>query len=130
MNTGEIPIIERRRHARAHSMHTASFEFGGGIASGTLLDLSFFGVLFEMDADYALCAGHGLLKVPFGRDPEEAIRVIARVVYRRDRSVGLSWDALAPEDIIKVRRLWEGDPARPWMLMRPVHSLFFLFRSR
>lgn len=130
MNTSETPTIDRRRHARANSACEASFECGDRMVAGTLVDLSFFGALFEMDADYALCAGGGLLNVPFGRDPEEAIRVVARVVYRRDRSVGLSWDALAPEDIIKVRRLWEGDPARPWMLMRPAHSLFFRLRSR
>lgn len=95
-----------------------------------MVDLSFFGALFEMDDDHALGAGTGELRVPFGRDPEEAVRVNARVVYRRDRSVGLSWDALTPEDIIKVRRLSDGDPSQPWMLMRPAHSLFFLHRAR
>lgn len=130
MNALETPATDRRQHARHTAGHLATFEHPRGIATGKVVDISFFGALFEMDADHAPSVRGGLLIVPFGRDPEEAVRVHAQLVYRRDRSVGLTWGSLAPEDIIKVRRLSEGDPSRPWMLMRPAHSLFFLRRAR
>lgn len=129
MPTSQELSPERRKHARSVIDRTATFEHEHGVANGVLMDISFFGALFEMNDDHAIGARLGLLVVPFSRDPAEAVQVHAKVVYRRDRSVGLTWDALAPEDIIKVRRLAQGDPSRPWMLMRPAHSLFFLRRA-
>lgn len=129
MDTIDVPTVDRRKHDRQPAGRQASFTYGQTTATGVLVDISFFGALFEMDDDQALGAPAGQLTVPYSRDPEEAVRVSAKVVYRRNRSIGLSWTSLAPEDIIKVRRLAEGDPSRPWLLMRPAHTLFFLRRA-
>ena len=128
MNTLHIPSEERRQHVRHAFSKEASFQHAEGAATGILTDISFFGALLEMDGNHALVIKSGILIVPFGRDPEEAIRVHARVVYRRDRSVGLSWDALTPDDIIKVRRLAEMGEGGRWLLMRPAHTLFWIRR--
>lgn len=125
MNTLQLPVEERRQHARVPFSREANFRHGGGAVAGLLVDISFFGALFEMNEDHALSGKSGNLWVPYSRDPEEAVQVSAKVVYRRDRSVGLSWDALAPEDIIKVRRLAEMSEGKPWLLMRPAHVLFW-----
>ncbi len=128
MNTLEMPPEERRQHVRYAFSKIASFEHDRGSATGHLIDISFFGAMFEMDADHALGVKMGTLIVPFSHDPQESVQVSARVVYRRDRSVGLSWEALAPEDIIKVRRLAEIEEGSPWLLMRPAHTLFWMRR--
>lgn len=125
MNNLQLPAEERRQHARCAFSREASFVHEEGTATGLLIDISFFGALFEMNGDHALSGKAGKLWVPFSRDPEEAVQVNAKVVYRRDRSVGLSWESLAPEDIIKVRRLAQMSEGRPWLLMRPTHILFW-----
>ncbi|MSQ59456.1 MAG: PilZ domain-containing protein [Betaproteobacteria bacterium] len=125
MKSLQLSSEDRRQHVRFPFSQAASFQHEGGIVAGLLADISFFGALFEMDEDHALSGKDGALRVPFGRDPEEAVLVNAKVAYRRDRSVGLSWEALAPENIIKVRRLAEISEGKPWLLMRSAHVLFW-----
>lgn len=125
MKSLQLPAEDRRQHVRFPFSHAASFRHEGGMVAGLLADISFFGALFEMNEDHALSGKAGDLCVPFSRDPEEAVHVNAKVVYRRDRSVGLSWESLTPEDIIKMRRLAEMSEGKPWLLMRPAHVLFW-----
>lgn len=126
MQTAQTESADRRQHERMSLGRAANFEHERGLAPGRLVDISFFGALFELSDEQPFSAKSGYLVVPFSRDPEEAIRVLAKVVYRRDRSVGLGWEALMPEDIIKVRRLAEGcDRRYPWLLARPTHTLFW-----
>lgn len=120
---------ERRHHCRVFLKRPAQFDHARGVATGHLVDLSFFGAMLEMDDDHALEVKSGTLVVPYSRDPQEAVQVSARVVYRRNRSVGLSWNALTPEDIIKVRRLAELEHGKPWLLMRPAHAIFWRSRT-
>lgn len=129
MKSLHLPQKDRRQHVRFPFSWEANFRHDGDNIAGVLVDISFFGALFEMNQDHALSGKAGNLWVPFSRDPEEAVQVSAKVVYRRDRSVGLSWEALAPEDIIKVRRLAEMREGKPWLLVRPAHVLFWTRHS-
>jgi|APDOM4702015191_1054821.scaffolds.fasta_scaffold157492_1 hypothetical protein len=125
MNSLQLPAEERRQYVRFGLTREASFEHERGLVTGHLIDISFFGALFEMDGDNSLGSKSGVLLVPYSRDPEEAVRVNAKLVYRRDRSIGLSWQSLDPEHIVKVRRLVEMNQGQPWLLMRPAHALFW-----
>ena len=80
----EVPV-QRRRYPRFPFHRMASIVYDSGECSGTLLDASFNGALFEASSRLSSQLPDCVLIIPFSRDPEEAIRLQAagRVSPRR-----------------------------------------------
>jgi len=103
----------------------ASIVYDSGECSGTLLDASFNGALFEASTRLASQIADCVLIIPFSRDPEEAIRLQAEVAYRRGVNVGLHWEQIDAESGMKLRRLVEMNLGTLRLLERPLLSLIW-----
>jgi hypothetical protein len=120
----EVPA-QRRRYPRFPFHRIASIVYDSGECSGSLLDASFNGALFEassrLDAQLPDC----VLIIPFSRDPEEAIRLQAQVAYRRGLRLGLHWGRIDAESTMKLQRLVEMNLGTLRLLERPLLSLIW-----
>ena len=91
----------------------------------SVLDLSIEGALLSMEEDDSSSVYQ--VRIPFGRDPEEAIQLPAVVVHKAQSHIGVRWAAAVPAELSwKLARLMErelGDLrieyARVPMLMWP-----------
>jgi hypothetical protein len=96
-----------------------------GEYSGSLLDASFNGALFEASGGLHAGLADCMLVIPFSRDPEEAIRLQASVAYRRGTCLGLHWMRIDPESAMKLQRLVEMNLGSLKLLERPLLSLIW-----
>ena len=118
----EVPV-QRRRYPRFPFHRMASLVYDSGECSGSLLDASFNGALFEASSRPTTQLADCVLIIPFSRDPEEAIRLQAQVVYRRSMSLGLHWGQIDAESSMKLQRLVEMNLGSLKLLERPLLSL-------
>jgi hypothetical protein len=125
MSSHEGAPTERRRHPRFPFHRMASMLFDTGECSGSLLDASFDGALFEASSVLSEHLADCLVIIPFSRDPEEAIRLQAQTVYRRGPRLGLQWLRMDPESAMKLQRLVEMNLGTLKLLERPVLSLIW-----
>jgi hypothetical protein len=96
-----------------------------GELAGTLLDISYQGTLFESVAPLRVVGDRCSLVIPFGRDPEEAIRLDAAVVFQDGGRLGLYWGEVGAETAMKLRRLLELTLGMPTLLDAPVRALIW-----
>ena len=125
MSLHEGAPTERRRYPRFPFHRMASVVFDTGECSGSLLDASFNGALFEASGVLSARLADCLLIIPFSRDPEEAIRLQAQTVYRRGPRLGLQWQQMDPESAMKLQRLVEMNLGTLKLLERPLLSLIW-----
>jgi hypothetical protein len=92
---------------------------------GTLVDISYEGALFECIAPLCGRVQCCHLIIPFGRDPEEAIRVDATVVFQDEMRLGLHWGQMLPENTMKLRRLLELTLGMPTLVDTPLPALLW-----
>ena len=124
-NTHEEAPSQRRRYPRFPFHRMASIAYDSGECSGALLDASLNGALFEAAGRINTPLADCLLIIPFSRDPEEAIRLQAQVVYRRGSRLGLHWEQIDAESSMKLRRLVEMNLGTLRLLERPLLSLIW-----
>lgn len=120
----EVPV-QRRRYPRFPFHRMASIVHDSGECSGSLLDASFNGALFEGSGALHARVTDCVLIIPFSRDPEEAIRLQAQVACRRGPRVGLYWPQIDAESNMKLRRLVEMNLGTLRLLERPLLSLIW-----
>lgn len=120
----EVPV-QRRRYPRFPFHRMASIVYDSGECSGSLLDASFNGALFEASSRLYAQLPDCVLIIPFSRDPEEAIRLQAQVAYRRGLRVGLHWPQIDAESSMKLQRLVEMNLGTLRLLERPLLSLIW-----
>ena len=120
----EVPA-QRRRYPRFPFHRMASIVYDSGECSGSLLDASFNGALFEASGRMTAQLADCVLIIPFSRDPEEAIRLQAQVAYRRNRRLGLHWERIDAESTMKLQRLVEMNLGTLRLLERPLLSLIW-----
>lgn len=116
---------QRRRYPRFPFHRIASIVYDSGECSGSLLDASFNGALFEASSRVGAALSDCVLIIPFSRDPEEAIRLQAQVVYRRGSRLALHWEQMDAESSMKLRRLVEMNLGTLRLLERPLLSLIW-----
>jgi hypothetical protein len=124
-NMQEEVQVQRRRYPRFPFHRMASIVYDSGECSGTLLDASFNGALFEASSRLSSPLSDCVLIIPFSRDPEEAIRLQAEVAYRRGVHVALHWEHIDAESSMKLRRLVEMNLGTLRLLERPLLSLIW-----
>jgi hypothetical protein len=116
---------DRRRYPRFPFHRVASVLCENGEYAGALLDVSLRGALFEAIGHMPALCGSFTLIIPFSRDPEEAIRIVADAAFRRAQRVGVQWDEIDVESTMKLRRLVELNLGTPTLLERPLLSLIW-----
>ncbi len=116
---------QRRRYPRFPFHRIASILYDSGECSGSLLDASFKGALFEASSRVGAALADCVLIIPFSRDPEEAIRLQAHVVYRRGARLALHWEQIDAESTMKLQRLVEMNLGTLRLLERPLLSLIW-----
>jgi hypothetical protein len=116
---------QRRRYPRFPFHRIASILFDSGECSGSLLDASFNGALFEASSRLGAALTDCVLIIPFSRDPEEAIRLQTQVAYRRGARLGLHWEQIDAESTMKLQRLVEMNLGTLRLLERPLLSLIW-----
>ena len=124
-NMHEEAPQQRRRYPRFPFHRMASIVYDSGECSGSLVDASFNGALFEASGRLNVQLADCVLIIPFSRDPEEAIRLQAQVAYRRGLSLGLHWGQIDAESGMKLRRLVEMNLGSLRLLERPLLSLIW-----
>lgn len=99
---------DRRRFGRLQLGVGASVHDRDSQQAVTLVDLSLGGALLRADATGRFRPQRYLLCIPFGRDPEEAIRLACRAVQAGRRHMRVEWtQRLSPENARKLRWLME-----------------------
>jgi hypothetical protein len=116
---------ERRRQPRVAFQRGAVVSGSAKELAGTLVDISYEGALFEAGTRPDRRLQHCLLVIPFGRDPEEAIRIEATVVFQDGAQLRLHWDAMGPENTMKLRRLLELTLGMPMLVDTPIPALLW-----
>jgi hypothetical protein len=125
MSVQDVTPTERRRYPRFPFHRMASISCDTGEVSGSLLDASFNGALFEASGGLHAGLADCMLVIPFSRDPEEAVRLQANVAYRRGACLGLHWLQIDPESAMKLQRLVEMNLGSLKLLERPLLSLIW-----
>lgn len=126
----ESAAQERRHQARIPFHRGALLSCPSGELAGTLLDISYRGALFESVTPLHLHGDRCTLVIPFGRDPQEAIRLEALVAFQEDGRLGLHWGDIGPESTMKLRRLLELTLGMPTLLDTPVQALVWPTQPR
>ena len=111
---------QRRRYPRFPFHRLASIMYDSGECSGTLLDASLNGALFEASSRLGAQLADCVLIIPFSRDPEEAIRLEAQVACRRGLRLGLHWARIDAESTMKLQRPVEMNLGTLRLLERPL----------
>ena len=114
---------DRRFYPRFPFHRVASVLSENGEYAGALLDVSLRGALFEPIGHMPALSGGFTLVIPFSRDPEEAIRIVADVAFRRAQRFAVQWGQLDVESTMKLRRLVELNLGTLKLLERPLLSL-------
>ena len=107
-----VPKQERRQSQRARLSAPGILLQGGRTMVVRLEDVSQGGALLSVDIREGLPSDReaSSLRIAFGRDPEEAISVLVRIVDLTDQSVRVQWqEPLPPEDWAKLRQLMERE---------------------
>jgi hypothetical protein len=110
MHSAHNHLHERRQSERTRLSAVAALEQGGRRIAARLEDVSQGGALLHLEGE--VHAGHGpySVSIAFGRDPEEAISVLIRIVHVADRLMRVQWkQPLPPEDWVKLRQLIERE---------------------
>ena len=101
---------ERRRFGRMRLNASALLNDRGAERWVELVDLSLGGALVRAGSTPLVAWRSYLLCIPFGRDPEEAIKLHVRVVQKLPGYVRIQWTQLpSPENSHKLRRLMEQE---------------------
>ena len=99
---------ERRQWERTRLTAIASLNLEEQTIAARLEDVSLGGAFLRLEEE--VHAGRGLysVSIAFSRDPEEAIKGIARIVDAAHGFIRVQWEQpLAPEDWGKLRQLME-----------------------
>ena len=103
-------VHERRQSERTRLSAVAALEQGGQTVAARLEDLSQGGALLHLEQEVHSDRGPYSVSIAFGRDPEEAISVLVRIVHVANRLVRVQWNQpLPPEDWVKLRQLMERE---------------------
>ena len=99
---------ERRRSQRIRLSAPAVLHVEGRRIAAHLEDVSRGGAFLRLEEEVAGDRGLSWLSIPFGRDPEEFIVGLFRIVHAARAFMRVEWEErLAPEDWIKLRQLRE-----------------------
>ncbi len=92
--------------------------------------MSLGGALLRLEQEVHSGAGPASVIIPFGRDPEEAISVLIRIVSVARRFTRVRWEQpLPPEDWVKLRQLMERQFGALTVVEKPLPMLIWpLFR--
>ncbi len=103
-------VHERRQSERTRLSAVAALKQGGRTVAARLEDLSQGGALLHLEEEVHSDRGPYSMSIAFGRDPEEAISVLVRIVHVAHRLVRVQWkQPLPPEDWVKLRQLTERE---------------------
>jgi PilZ domain-containing protein len=101
-------VRERRRWERSRLSAVASLNREERSIAARLEDVSLGGAFLHLEEEVHAGRGPYLVSIAFGRDPEEAISGLVRIVDAARQFIRVQWQQpLAPEDWAKLRQLIE-----------------------
>jgi hypothetical protein len=103
-------VQERRQSERSRLSAVAALTQGARKIAARLEDVSQGGALLHLEEEVHSDRDPCSVSIAFGRDPEEAISGLVRIVHVAQRLMRVQWEQpLPPEDWVKLRRLMERD---------------------
>lgn len=110
MHSSYNHVHERRQSERSRLNAVAALTQGERRIAARLEDASQGGALLHLEEEVHSAQGPYSVSIAFGRDPEEAISVLVRIVHVAQRLMRVQWkQPLPPEDWVKLRHLMERD---------------------
>jgi PilZ domain-containing protein len=103
-------VQERRQSERSRLSAVAALTQGARKIAARLEDVSRGGALLHLEEEVHSDRDPCSVSIAFGRDPEEAISGLVRIVHVAQRLMRVQWEQPLPlEDWVKLRRLMERD---------------------
>ena len=126
MHQATKPVDERRQSRRIRLSALAALNLEGRRIAAYLEDVSRGGAFLRLDEEVPADQSLSWISIPFGRDPEEAIFAVVRIVHVAHPFMRVQWEErLPPEDWIKLRQLMERQFGTLTLVHNPLPMLIW-----
>ena len=126
MHQATEAVDERRQSQRIRLSTLAVLNLEGRSIAAHLENASRGGAFLRLDEEVASDPGLSWIRIPFGRDPEEAIFALFKIVHVAHPFMRVQWEErLPPEDWIKLRQLLERQFGTLTLVHEPLPMLIW-----